>query len=708
MKKILYNIVKPSQTGQLTDQLRWGISQLNILILVGIAYSILGGLTYYYWSMPISALTNLILGICLLPCFIANKRGHYNFSRIISLLVVGIYIATINYIEGLKAGNYLLYFPYFIALTFLTGLHKISFWDIVIYLVTMAGVCTIFTDIVPYKVSFQNIPLDTYIKLYNFNLASSLMLSFAFAYMILKGNESKENALLEQQQFFDAVYNTSSDAVLIVDAATDSIVDCNDQTLQMFELQGKQSLIGTTSKLFFDTYSHTIIEHIHRFKNSRHWGWTGEVHLATANEKPFIGRVQSITYKHNAKRYKKISVTDITQARLFQQELVAAREKAEEAAVTKSRFLSNMSHELRTPLNGIIGVSNLLLQEDFLPHQKEQFQVLKFSSEHMLELINDLLDLNKIEANKMLLEHRAFSLQELLTGIQKTFEAQYAKKGILLKVMVDERIDAEILSDSVRLNQVLSNLLANALKFTPAGSVELRAELLQIMRDTYQVKLAVADTGIGIEADKLDHIFDSFIQADVATTRQFGGTGLGLAICKKLVELFGGNLTVQSKPGRGSTFSFTLDFKINQQRTQLIHQQQDIPANGLQGKKILVAEDNPINMLVARKFLQKWGAEVTEAGNGAEALALVQQQCFDIMLIDLEMPVMDGFEAIKAIRELPIYTPAIAFTAAVLDNQLYTEQTIGFTDFVYKPFQPKELYQKIIDLTVAAHSTVAV
>lgn len=681
------------------------VGQLHIFIVCTFFFVCVGATAYYFQELKISLLINLAYLATLIVCYWLNRRGMYETAKILSCLMLNVYLVTINHAEGLKAGNYLFYFPYLFSLTFLTRLNKMPWQDILIYAITISGILLVFFG-GSYKSQLQTISVSMYITLYNYNIGVSLLCAFTFSYITLRHKERHEDLLMEQKQFFDTIYNTSSDAVLIVVAKTDVVIDCNEQTQRLFSLSSKKDIMGKTLQTLFDVFAQSPVANIQRFQNEKHWGWTGEVQLTNQAHHPFIGMVTVINFQYENKRYKKISIADITQQKDFEKQLLEARERAEVAANARLRFLSTMSHELRTPLNGIIGMVNLLVDSPQLPQQQEPLQVLKFSSKHMFSLVNDLLDLNKIEADKMVIENRLLHLGSLVADITQSFDPLYADKGLGLHLVMDERLsDVLIESDSVRISQVLNNLLSNALKFTAQGSVSLKLELLDGTNNLQTIQFSVTDTGMGIADDKKELIFDSFTQADPAIARNFGGTGLGLTISQKLLALMGGKLSVESQQGQGSTFSFTLQFKSHGKMAQpsLAHAQ---PMNGLAGITILVAEDNPVNMLVARKFLHQWGAQVLEAKNGAEAVKLAGQHPFNLMLLDLEMPVMDGVEALKAIRQKGIDAPALMFTAALVGGNTGHLSSLhaDFDGFVYKPFQPQELYQKLISLTSAGIS----
>jgi signal transduction histidine kinase/CheY-like chemotaxis protein len=376
-------------------------------------------------------------------------------------------------------------------------------------------------------------------------------------------------------------------------------------------------------------------------------------------------------------------------------ELIKAKEIVEESAKVKLQFLSNMSHELRTPLNGIIGTTNLLKLDEHLPQQTEQFELLSYSSKHMLHLVNDLLDFSKIESGKIELANRHFNFQKFVENIYNSFAAQFEQKNLFFKLLHnDVNLDFFITSDDIRLSQILNNLLSNALKFTHIGGVTLGISTTALPNKKMQIKFDIIDTGIGIKNERLQYIFESFVQADLNTTRKYGGTGLGLSISKKLVEVFDSSLLVESEPNKGSHFYFTAVFNTVERDIASLNKI-ETPIRSLKGMNILLAEDNNINMLIAKKFLLKWGATISTATNGREAIELCKNTAFDLLLLDLEMPEVDGYTALTEIRKQYPHILAVAFTAAVFENIETVLLAKGFNDYILKPFVPNELNAKL-------------
>ncbi len=393
---------------------------------------------------------------------------------------------------------------------------------------------------------------------------------------------------------------------------------------------------------------------------------------------------------------------NISERKFIEQELTKAKTNAEQATVAKAQFLSNMSHELRTPLNGIIGLTNLLLSEQYLPAQTQHLEVLKYSSDHMLTLINDVLDFNKIEAGKVDLEKSAFNLLEVVEKMETFFSWEAAGKGLSFEVNLHNNLHRIIEGDVTRLRQILTNLISNAIKFTETGSVGFSIEILeQLSEGSCKLRFCVTDTGIGIEEDKLAQIFDSFGQADPSTIRKYGGSGLGLTISKKLIELMGSRLQVKSLINKGSVFWFDLIVNCSLQKQVDVKVKEINQLSNLSGIQILIAEDNPVNMMVVSKMLEKWNVIVTKAKNGKEALDLALNNKYSLILMDLQMPEMDGFTATAEIRAAKLTLPIIALTATTDDTMLKNIKQKGMNGLVQKPFIPEELHKMIADMISA-------
>ena len=388
------------------------------------------------------------------------------------------------------------------------------------------------------------------------------------------------------------------------------------------------------------------------------------------------------------------------QRRIMLDNLVVARQKAEEAAQSKQIFMSTMSHEIRTPLNEVIGITNLLLQGNPREDQMDYIKTLRFSGNHLLTLVNDVLDYNKMESGKIIFEQVQFNLNDFLDEIMRSYSFRSKAKHLDFEIRKEGNLPLEVIGDQIRLNQILSNLLSNALKFTNQGGITVIIRELERSGNQSKMEFTVRDTGIGIALDKHSSIFESFTQAAADTTRNFGGTGLGLAICKKLIELQGGTIEVESVPAQGSRFTFVLKFQVSEKGSQAREREPVESFTGLEGKRILVAEDNKINFFVANKFLTGWGVIVTHAENGQVAIDKTKEEEFDLILMDLHMPVMDGIEASKIIRNSADpkinSIPIVALTAAIMSESHDKIDELNINDYVLKPFKPHDLFSRIL------------
>lgn len=392
------------------------------------------------------------------------------------------------------------------------------------------------------------------------------------------------------------------------------------------------------------------------------------------------------------------TIQDITEYKEKEIQLHARKTKAEQALQVKSEFLSLMSHEIRTPLNAILGLTYLLLQEEdvAVPH-KEHLQSINFSSQNLLSLVNKTLDFSRIEAGKIELEKVNFQLQDLLKDIHRSLYVRATEKQLALELAIDPNTPEEVAGDPARLTQILNNLISNAIKFTESGSVKLSVDVIYHSNQEWVLEFSVADTGIGIPEDQQQLIFESFVQANVSTHRQYGGTGLGLAITKKIVELHKGSIHIESSPGEGSVFSVRLRY-VKPQPTLITLQKTDaikIVDSKLRDVKVLVIDDNIFNKMVASKLLTSWQAKVDTAEDGYSALEKIKADTYDVILMDLHMPGMNGFDAITAIRKLGLQVPIIALTANNSEEEKKRILALGGNDYLTKPFVPKELYNKL-------------
>ncbi|WP_017258168.1 ATP-binding protein [Pedobacter arcticus] len=383
-------------------------------------------------------------------------------------------------------------------------------------------------------------------------------------------------------------------------------------------------------------------------------------------------------------------------------QLKIAIQKANDGANVKSNFLSTMSHELRTPLNTVIGTTDLLLADRYEPHQAENLRDLKFSANTLLNIINDILDYNKLESSKLSLETINVDLSKLLRTACSGLHFQAADKHIDLKLEIDEEIDNyDVLTDPTRITQIVYNLVGNAIKFTSVGEVVLKLEILKKQADKITIRFLIKDSGIGISKDKQSVIFEPFSQASNSITRGFGGTGLGLSIVKQLLTLFKSQINLQSEMQQGSTFWFDIAFKYHPKLEKVTTRPslEIIVDKDISDLKILVAEDNLMNRVLVKKVFSKWKNEPAFAENGQQAIEMASERKFDIILMDLHMPLVDGYLASKTIKNdkesVNKDTVIIAFTASISKEILAEVNACGMADYIYKPFDANEMYHKI-------------
>jgi signal transduction histidine kinase/ActR/RegA family two-component response regulator len=568
LQKLYHKIIKSGTEKASSEPVATKIRYLNYCLVAGILMFIPNVAYEAYLGLPITTIIDAIFIFLIIIAYIINTQGRYNLARNFAIIAANFVLVGGNYVEGMEAGNYLIYIPLFFIFSVL-GKLKDELWQIIFLIITTTICLLVCFFFFPEYSTVQNIPLAIVKTMFKSNFIISLVLTIVFSYLIYR----------------------------------------------------------------------------------------------------------------------------ITQQKEF--ELTVAKELAEEGAKAKLQFLSNMSHELRTPLNGIIGTTNLLKSETHNEIQNEHFELLTYSSTQMLSLVNDVLNFSKIDSGKIELEESRFNLETFIKNIYNSFAQQFEAKGLYFKLATDEDINFNILSDDIRLSQILNNLLSNALKFTHIGGVTFGVKIIQNTASQLAVYFSVTDTGIGIPTDKKDKIFESFIQADLNTTRKYGGTGLGLSISKRLAEVFKTTLNVESIVDVGTTFYFDAQFTKDNNFIAEVNNNNVEIFKDLKNLKILIAEDNKINMLIARKFLRKWGVILTEAVNGKEAITFCENNTYDLILLDLEMPEADGYTALREIRKIYPTIPAMAFTASAFENIEQVLLQKGFTDYVLKPFSPYDLNNKL-------------
>lgn len=535
----------------------------------------------------------------------------------------------------------------------------------------------------------------------------AVSLEGCFAY---EQQELNKRKLFENEHKLRQVIDTSLDAVIIINRRG-VIREWSRQAEVIFgysqaEIVGKvitDALITSDYHIF---YEQAAVE-FDKTGTNRFLNKLLEMKALRKNQEEFPVEMSISHIKLIGKDHFSIFLRDITKRKDSENELIRAKQAAEKARLAEQQFLANMSHEIRTPMNAVIGMSHLLYQSNLTDIQKDYVDSLMFSADSLMGIINNILDLSKIEAGELEFESKNFNLFELLKSLQTTFQYKVKEKPISVAFSLDYNVDNQIVGDSTRLNQILTNLLGNSAKFTHQGTVGIDAKVVKNTSDAYLIQFTVHDTGIGIPPEKLSVIFQSFKQVDDQITRKYGGTGLGLAIVKELIERQGGSIEVKSSVGEGTEFCFTLLFeKSPLKASRTTKTELTIGTSfSLSDIRVLVVEDNFMNQKLVTKILDIWNANYELAKNGLEAVKMSKKGYYHLILMDIHMPEMDGCGATIEIRKDPsnpnYKTPIIALTAAALLDEKRRVFDAGMNDFLTKPFLPKMLqgiFEKWLDL----------
>jgi len=518
--------------------------------------------------------------------------------------------------------------------------------------------------------------------------------------------EIKKNEAITRQ-----IIGSSLDAVVISDQHG-RITHWNEQAERVFGWKQSEAIGSPMSALVVPP----------RYRKAHHEGM--ERHLKTGETRILNSRLEMpALHKLGHEFLVELTVTsidldgevfyssfmrDISEKKRAEQELIEARNKAEESVRLKERFLANMSHEIRTPMNAILGMGRLMKETPLNERQEQYLRALTTASDNLLVIINDILDLSKIEAGKLSIESINFNLKKLTENLLNISKPLAAEKGISLTINYDEQLPHHFMGDPVRINQILSNLVNNAIKFTAVGGVTLSCLLQEKKDGKCLIQCHVADTGVGIDKARLSNIFESFSQEDDSTTRNFGGSGLGLTISRQLAELMGGCINVRSIKGAGSTFTLELSLLEATQAAREEQHESNLHTQTLKGIQVLLAEDNEFNRMYAVELFEQLGWDFGLAKNGKEAIDALKTQEYDLVLMDVHMPVMDGIEATQIIRQmLDNHVPILALTASAIKGDREKFLAAGMDDYLSKPFKKEQLLQKAKSLLNSLHEVTA-
>jgi two-component system sensor histidine kinase/response regulator len=515
----------------------------------------------------------------------------------------------------------------------------------------------------------------------------------------LRASEKRYRLLFERNQ-----------AGILCTTPQGRILDCNGALATMLGYDSPADLLGRNATDFYcrsEARKHMLHELM-----SQNALTNLEVELRRKDDSRFWVIANMTVVEHDSDAVViESTLLDITYRKRVEAQLREAKEAAEAASQTKSEFLANMSHEIRTPMNGVIGMTELLLDTPLTPEQREYLSIVAASGRSLLAIINDVLDFSKIEAHKLDLHNSSFDLRSNIDTTLQEFRLRAAQKELRLACHIEPDVPARVVGDPVRIRQILVNLVGNAIKFTGHGGVTVRVSRVGQAEGSIDLQLSVSDTGMGIAPEKQKVIFDPFTQADNSTTRQFGGTGLGLAITVQLVGLMGGTVRLESEVGKGSTFHVTVRLGAAEPEVEAPPPTSPPPRESSATLHCLVVEDNPVNQLLAVRLLQKHGHSAAVAGTGLAALAALERERFDVVLMDVQMPEMDGFETTRAIRKKErqsgAHLPIIAMTAHAMERDRQRCLEAGMDWYVAKPIDAREFLAAVARVAPAAIHPIA-
>ncbi len=691
-----------------TEERTHALQSFRLLMGVGAVtipvYGLLSRLHGYAYYDPMAlrlAVSGAFLGALALTYFSAAVRRHVDRVTAGLVLTSTAYLAWLATANGLDGPWALGLLVTVVVSSLVLALYAPRRRDVGVSLAVLSVIVTAITLQEPAPL----VPHDMLLG-YVFIVTGTAYVAGAFRLRVTGRLRASEAERAEQQALLRTVIDTIPDAILALDL-DGRIILANRAVLANALPDSTDALEG---HLAAEVFSPTLSDRIRRGQDPVLD--SGESILHREHPMPVAGEMGFGLTSRVALRDARgaaigvVGITrDITEQKRAEAELRRAKDAAEAATRAKSEFLANMSHEIRTPMNGVIGMTSLLLDTRLDAEQRDFVETIRTSGDALLTLINDILDFSKVEAGHLDLEVHPFELRAVVEDALDLVAPKAADKGIELAYLVEDGTPRTIEGDAARLRQILVNLLSNAVKFTETGSVcvTVSADPPEAApRSRCAVRFAVEDTGIGIPQDKLSTIFESFKQADSSTTRRYGGTGLGLAISERLVGLMGGALGVESAEGVGSTFAFHIDVGVTASAKHVFLRPNP---PGLAGRRVLVVDDNEVNRRILHRFAERWGMEVTLTASGADGLAEAAKQRFDLALLDMQMPEMDGLEVAEALARTG-HPPALVMLSSIhRDGPLSTARAHGLDAVLYKPIKPARLYDTLIDVLSAVEAT---
>lgn len=548
--------------------------------------------------------------------------------------------------------------------------------------------------------------LDRYRILQYFMIILALLCMLgagAALYIFVTGRERKNALLRESEDRFRTLLENARDMVLLIDSSNEAIIDVNSEVCRLLGYPREVILSKTLSELGIGEGLESRRKEENHFIPGQSFLWHTDIQTSDGDSFPIEAKVGVIEMNH--KIYWLGIARDISKRKEMEEELILAKNDAEDANHAKSAFLANMSHEVRTPINGIMGMLQLMETTALDVEQEDYVNVAISSCRSLTSLLSDILDLSRIEAGKVEIENEAFALEDLMQSVSSFFRRQVEQDGISLTFETESNVPEQISGDAVRLRQVISNLVGNSVKFTEEGGILVKVESIGKDSDGNRqlLRFSVSDTGIGIPEDQMGHIFDAFRQVDGSYTRKHQGAGLGLSIVNKLVDLMDGTLSLKSKVGVGTTFTLVIPVGVDGEPFEEVIVSPKRVEEPYWGKRALVVDDHSVNLMSVSQLLNKMGIETSCACTGKEALALLQSKSFDFALMDIQMPEMDGISVTEEIRNNEIYCsqdlPIIAMTAHAMQGDRERFMAAGMNEYIAKPFEMVEL-RKRIDLVL--------